>query len=230
MTRILGIVGGLGPESTIDYYRMIIARYRERAAHASPAIVIASLDVDRAIAMLNASKLEELADYLSTGVAQVARAGAAFGLIAANTPHIVFDAVARRSPIPLLSIVEATRDRARSLGLRRPALIGTRFTMSSGFYEKAFKPSDIDLIVPDAAEQETIHEKYINELLEGTFLPETRHLIASIIETLRRRHAVDAVILAGTELPLLLRGTDLGLPVLDTTVIHVEAAVERLLA
>src|SRR5579862_4348858 len=104
--RTAGMIGGLGPESTIDYYRSIIARYRARKPDAGyPRIIINSLDVDKGIALLDAGRLGDLADYLAAGVHLLVRAGAGFGFMAANTPHLVFDEVQRRSPIPLLSIV-----------------------------------------------------------------------------------------------------------------------------
>src|SRR5438270_10515739 len=107
--RTVGIVGGLGPESTIDYYRSILARYRELThGREYPHILINSLDPDKAIAMLDADQLGEFADYLSVAIERLVRAGADFACIAANTPHLVFDEVQRRSAIPLVSIVRAT--------------------------------------------------------------------------------------------------------------------------
>src|SRR4051794_8908985 len=128
--RTSGMIGGLGPESTVDYYQSIIARYRERTGNAAyPHVIINSLDVDKGIALLNTGRLGELADYLTAGVESLARAGAEFGYIAANTPHLVFDEVQRRSAIPLLSIVRATCDHAKALRLKRLGLFGTGFTM-----------------------------------------------------------------------------------------------------
>src|ERR1700752_5291828 len=103
--RTAGMIGGLRPESTIDYYRSIIAGYREARPDAGyPHILVNSLDVDKAIALLNAGRLDDLADYVSEGMESLAKAGADFAFIAANTPHIVFDQVQRRSALPLLSI------------------------------------------------------------------------------------------------------------------------------
>src|SRR5437588_5608209 len=126
--RTPGMIGGLGPESTIDYYRSIIAGFRARRPDGGyPHLIINSLDVDKGIAMLDAGRLDDLADYLATGVEVLARAGAEFGFIAANTPHLVFNEVQRRSAIPLLSIVRATSDYAKAHGLRKAGLFGTGF-------------------------------------------------------------------------------------------------------
>jgi aspartate racemase len=124
--RTIGMIGGLGPESTIDYYRSIIARYRaRRPGEGYPHVVINSLDVDKGIAMLDAGRLDELANYIADGVELLVRAGAGLGFISANTPHLVFDEVQRRSAIPLLSIVHAASDRAKALGLKKVGLFGT---------------------------------------------------------------------------------------------------------
>ena len=230
--KTLGIVGGLGPESTIEYYRFLLAAWRERRPDgSSPSIIINSLDVQHGIALLNANRLAELADYLTVAVESLARAGAGFALIAANTPHIVFDAVQRRSPIPLISIVEAACDEARRLRLTRLALLGTGFTMQGRFYPDIFARAGIELVVPSKEEQAFIHDKYINELLENIFLPATRDGLFAIVEKMKERERIQGVILAGTELPLILRevADRAGIPFLDTTKIHVARAVTELL-
>ena len=227
----LGIIGGIGPESTIEYYRFILAGYRARVTDGSaPSLLIDSLDVNRAIAMLDANDPAGLADYLCASLDRLVRAGAEIALIAANTPHLVFDEVQRRSPIPLLSIVQAACDHARGLGFKRLGLFGTGFTMRARFYPDVFTRAGLELVTPDEAEQALVHDKYIHELLKNEFLPETRVALLGIIERLRKEERIEALLLAGTELPLLLRRAEPeGLPFLDTTMIHVEAAVEWLL-
>ena len=229
--RTIGMIGGLGPESTIDYYRMILARYRARRPDAGyPQVVINSLDVDKGIAMLDAGRLDELADYLVAGIDVLVRAGAEFGCIAANTPHIVFDEVQQRSAIPLLSIVRATSDRASALGLKKVGLLGTGFTMRASFYPKELERAGIAVVAPKEPEREFIHGKYIGELLNNQFLPETRTEILRIAQRMKTEDGIEALILAGTELPLLLRGSsNVNIQFLDTTEIHVEAIVDVLL-
>jgi aspartate racemase len=230
--RTVGMIGGLGPESTVDYYRSIIARFRARKPDAGyPHVIINSLDVNKGIAMLDAARLDNLADYLAAGVELLVRAGADFGFIAANTPHLVFDEVQRRSAIPLLSIVRATCNQANALGLKKVGLFGTGFTMRASFYPQEFQRAGIAVVRPKEAEQDFIHRKYIGELLKNQFLPETRTEILSIAQRMKNEDGIEALVLAGTELPLLLRdfGTP-GIEYLDTTVIHVEAIVNELLA
>jgi aspartate racemase len=224
------MIGGLGPGSTIDYYRSIVARYRARKPNAGyPHVVINSLDVDYGIALLDAGRLNDLADYLAASLERLVRAGADFAFIAANSPHLVFDEVQRRSAIPLLSIVRATADRTKALGLKRVGLFGTGFTMRASFYPEEFERAEIALVLPKESEREFIHRKYIGELLNNQFLPETRTEILRIAQRMKAEDSVESLVLAGTELPLLLRGSGADIEFLDTTVIHVEAIVDELL-
>ena len=228
--KTLGIVGGLGPESTIDYYRSIIELYRKTVSQESyPPIVIISLDVDKGLRLVRDNHLQELAEYLADAIRRLAAAGADFALLSANTPHLVFDEVRRLSPLPLISIVEATLYDVKSRGLARVSLLGTRFTMSARFYPDVFQRHGITLVTPSAEEQAYIHDKYVNELLRGVFLPETRTRLQEIIATQKQRDNIEGVILAGTELPLILRDESVaGLPLFDTTQIHVRAAVKEI--
>jgi aspartate racemase len=229
--KTLGIVGGIGPESTIEYYRFILDGYRARVPDGSaPHLIIDSIDVNRGIAMLDANDLAGLTNYLSASIDRLARAGAEIALIAANTPHLVFDEVQRRSPIPMLSIVQAACDHARGLGLKRLGLLGTGFTMRARFFPDVFARAGLELVTPRADEQAFIHEKYIHELLKNQFLPETRTALIAIVERMGKDEGIEALLLTGTELPLILRGAEPeGIAFLDTTLIHVKAAVDALL-
>ncbi|PYL87093.1 MAG: aspartate racemase [Verrucomicrobia bacterium] len=230
--RTLGIIGGMGPESTIEYYRAIIALYHERKPDGSyPQLIINSVDLKKGMDFMAANDLPGAAKHLLEEIRKLARAGADFGLIAANTPHIVFDDVASKSPIPLISIVEVTCVAAKARGLKRLGLFGTRFTMQGNFYRKVFSCEGIELIVRDPDDQEYIHDKYLNELVPGNFLPETRAGLLAIVDRLKNKIDIDGVILAGTELPLILRdATHNGVPFLSTMRIHAEAAVTEMLS
>ena len=227
--KTIGIVGGIGPESTVDYYRTIIATYRERRPDGSfPSVIINSIDAKNMMGLIASNDLGRATDLLVSEVERLARAGAAYGLLAANTPHIVFDDVQRRSPIPLVSIVEATCEAVKALGLKRPALIGTRFTMQGRFYPDVFEKEGLTLVVPDETQQTYIHDKYMGELLRGIFLPETREGLLAIVDRMKQRDGIDSVILGGTELPLILRdATASGIPLLETTQVHAKAIVAR---
>jgi aspartate racemase len=230
--KTVGIIGGLGPESTIDYYRLLISSYQKQSSdNTFPSIFINSLDVNKGLRMLEANELGELTDYLVAGVQKLADAGADFGLISANSPHLVFAEVQSRSSLPLISIVEAAAAAAGAKGISKAALLGTRFTMQAQFFPDVFSKAEIALAVPTEDEQAYIHDKYVNELLKGIFLPATRERLLDIIQRMRVQERIEAVLLAGTELPLILRAQEAaGVPLLDTTQIHVEAAVARLLS
>jgi aspartate racemase len=229
--KTLGIIGGLGPESTIEYYKFLIAAYREQQTDGSyPSLFINSVNLTKVVDLITANRLAEVTEYLAAEVNRLALAGAELGLVSANTPHIVFDEIQRRSRIPLISIVEAAREEAVSRGLKKLLLLGTRFTMQGRFYPDVFSKAGIQLVVPNAAERDYIHEKYMGELLKGIILPETRAGLLEIVNRLKRQEQIQGVILAGTELPLILRGAGGDMPFLDTTEIHVTAAMTRLLA
>jgi aspartate racemase len=230
--KVLGIVGGIGPDSTIEYYRSIFREYRSAVPDgSSPQMVIRSVDVRVLLDLIGKGQYAEMASYLSEAIGSLAGAGADFAIIAANTPHIIFDDLHKMSRIPLLSIVEATCKAAELLHMSNLGLIGTRFTMQANFYQRVFEEEGISLVVPDKNEQSRIHEIYVGELLNGQFLSGSRQYVREVVERLISGHGVQGVILAGTEL-LLLMG-DLhevkGVPFLDTTQIHVKAAVAEIL-
>ena len=225
--KIIGMVGGIGPESTIDYYRLLIGAYRELQPDGSyPAILINSVDLKTVLDLVSMDQRDRLVEFLRDAVDALARGGAEIGFLASNTPHLVFDEIARRSPIPLVSIVESARERASALGLKRVGLFGTRFTMQARFYADAFAQVGIDVVVPQPQEQYYIHEKYLGELVPGILLPETRKGLLAIARRMKAHDGMEALILGGTELPLILRGdNDIGIPFLDTAQIHVQAVI-----
>jgi aspartate racemase len=229
--RAIGIIGGIGPESTIVYYRSILALYREQKKDgSSPPILINSIDMKRMLDLIGHGKLQEVALYLGEEIEKLARAGAGFALLAANTPHLVFESLRASSPIPLLSIVEETCQYAKGLGLQRVGLFGTTFTMRGQFYREVFDQQAIAIITPDGDAQTYIHEKYMTELVHGIILDETKGGLLRIVRNLKAEHGIQGVILGGTELSLILRdGDDKDIPFLDTTLIHAHSAVRELL-
>ncbi len=230
--KTLGLIGGIGPESTIDYYRLLVAAYRERRPDGSfPPILINSIDMTKMLGLIGTNQMTEVTNYLSGEVNKLARAGADFGLLAANTPHIVFDEIRRLSKIPLISIVEVTCDAPVAKGITRAALFGTRFTMQGAFYPDVFTRRGIQIVLPDEPEQSYIHDKYMHELVHGTHLDETRLGLLAIVDRLIDQQQIQGLILGGTELPLILRDeTYRGISLLDTTKIHVQRAIARMLS
>ena len=228
--KTLGIIGGIGPGSTVDYYETIIELYRARKGDGSyPPILINSIDLQRLLATVAAGELQALIDWLLIELENLAHGGAEFAIMASNTPHLVFAEIARESSLPLISIVEKTCEVAKARGLKRLALFGTRFTMQGASYRDVFSQDEILIVIPEPKDLDYIHNKYMSELVDGVFLPETRVGLLAVVDRLAQQNNIDGVILGGTELPLLLReAAHNGIPLLNTTRIHCEAAVDRM--
>jgi aspartate racemase len=230
--RMLGIVGGVGPESTADYYRRLIDRWRVRGpADTYPAVLIDSLNSRAALgAMLNGD-IEPTVALFTRAVQQLEAAGAGLALVASVMMHMAYDRVAAAAPIPMLSILDALVAAAEARGITRPAVIAARPTTEGAFFARPFEAAGIELVRPDEADRVWIHEIYFSELVKGTFRDGVRARLVTIIESLRKRDGIDGVVLGGTELPLILREPEYaGVPVLDATGIHVEAAIDWLRA
>jgi aspartate racemase len=229
--KTLGIIGGTGPESTVEYYQRLIAGYKRRHQQGRPpSLIINSVDNTQLVEWFTANELGRVVDYLAKEIDRLACAGADLALIAANTPHLVFDELRPRVRLPLLSIVEVTADAAAAAGLQRLALFGTRFTMRAPLYPEVFARRGLTIVVPSRDEQAFIDAKYFGELFVGTIRDETRVALTRIVEQMKQRDAIDGLILGGTELSLIFRDpTAGGVPVLDTTQIHVDAAIDWLL-
>lgn len=228
--RRLGLVGGTGPESTIAYYRAVIGGVQAaRGPETLPPLLIDSLSVFRVLELCSREDDDGLTDYLTESVAGLARAGAEVATLTALTPHIVFDRLAERSPIPLVSAVVATRDAALERGVKRVALLGTEYTMTRDFFAVALREAGIDVVIPSAEEITYIQEKIVRELEHGVVLEETRAGFVAIIERLREQQGAEQVILGCTELPLLLDDETSPLPCLDPVEIHTRALVSAVL-
>jgi len=228
--KTLGLIGGTGPESTVDYYRLLVAQYREKAGGNSPLVIINSVNLKQMIDWMGANELGKVTDYLVEAFGKLEKAGADFGALTANTPHIVFDELKQRCSLSLISIVEATCERAEALGFKTVGLFGTRYTMQAPFYPAVFSRTNVKLVMPNAQEQEFIHDKYFNELLKDVFLPETRDALLAIADEMKERDGIEGLILGGTELPLILRREEHnGIHFLDTTRIHVDRLIKELL-
>lgn len=229
--KTLGLIGGTGPESTIEYYRLLTAQYREKTDGASPPLIINSVDLKRLLAWMTSNEIGKVTDYIVGEIDKLQRAGADFGALTANTPHIVFEELQERCGLPLISIVEAACERVHALGFKTVGLFGTQFTMQAPFYPTVFSRAGIELITPTEQEQVYIHEKYLGELLKDVFLPETRTRLLSIADEMKARHGIEGLILGGTELPLLLRDEEHnGIRLLDTTRIHVDRLIAEMLS
>jgi len=218
--KTIGILGGLGPESTVSYYTHITRRYYEmRGDYAYPTIVVYSMSF-RPIIEAGYDAPDEVLGALES----LHRAGADFAVAACNSIHLVYETVAPQAPIPWMSIMDATAESIKENRLSRLGLLGTRFTMGKGFYQRALARHGIEAIVPDSEAQQEINRIIFDELVRNEVCLDSRTFVQECIETLRQRGA-EGIVLGCTELPFLIRQEDSPLPVFDTAAIHARKAL-----
>ncbi|MFT4890003.1 MAG: aspartate racemase [Halobacteriales archaeon] len=224
----IGILGGMAPESTVEYYRTIIEASHDRGWEKRyPQTYVNSLNFEAFYDPISNGEDARVLEVLSGGVEDLARAGADFALFASNTPHRYFEDVAAEASIPMLSIVDATGDAAVDRGFERVGLLGTLFTMEGEFYPSGFAERDLEIATPTASEREWVHEKIFSELTSGQFTDETKAGLIEAVEGMQARDDIDAVALACTELPLIIDESDVDVPILNTTELHARAAFDR---
>jgi aspartate racemase len=222
----IGIVGGIGPASTLDYYKGIIDGCFDRSgSKAYPRIVIDSIDMMEMLGYVTENDRRMLTTQLRASIRNLESSGAEVAAIASNTPHIVFDAVQVASPLPLISIVEETCRTAASCGYVRVAVLGTLFTMRNGLYTDAFTRYGIQAFVPDEKTQEAVHGVIFPNLENGIVLPEEKARLLRIAQELIDSTKAEALVLGCTELPLAIHPGDLAAPILDTAQIHIKAII-----
>ncbi len=226
----LGLVGGMGPESTIPYYHDIVYGVQNRiGGNFFPNVTIESVNVFDVLRLCNEQKYDELTDYLMQAIGNLIKSGADFVALSANTPHIVFDRLKEQSTVPLVSIVEATRDETIRLNKRKVGLLGTIFTMTGDFFKKPFYSSNIEIITPTTEEMEYVNGKISSELELGIVKNETLQDFQKIIKRMAEEDGIEAVILGCTELPLLLNDEVSPVPCLDTMKIHIQHLIDRII-
>lgn len=228
----IGIVGGIGPESTVEYYKIIIDSFKNMEGHSLnyPDIIIYSGNLSELMGFLDEDRWDKIAGWLLEKVEALHKAGADFAAIGSNTPHYAFEQVKAKSPVPLLSIIEETCKKTVSLGLKKPGLMGTAFTMKSDLYKTPFLNYGIPVSVPSKSDQEYIQEKLFSEIELGIIKDSTREELLAITKRMIEKDAIDSLILGCTELPLILTKDEFGIPFLNTTAIHAESIVKYCLA
>lgn len=226
----LGLVGGMGPESTIPYYHDIVYGVQKQCGeNYFPNLTIESVNVFDVLKFCKEEKYDELTEYLITAINNLARSGADFAALSANTPHIVFDKLKEKSPIPLISIIEATCEEAEKRGLNKIGLLGTVFTMKGEFFKKPFYDKNIQIIIPTDEEMNFINSKISKELELGIVKDETLKEFQNIILRMKNEDGIQAIVLGCTELPLLLNDEVSPVPCLDTMKIHIEKIVDMII-
>lgn len=224
----LGIVGGIGPEATVNYYLDIIKGTQKALATDKqlPEIVINSINMYYMFDLLEQKNYSAVVDYLSKAINELQAAGANFGLMCGNTPHIVFNQVQQQTQLPLISIVSTTLKQAQHLQLKRLGLLGTKFTMQNSFFSQPFIDAGIKIILPNLTEQKWLHKKIVDELENGIIKDATKQQLLTMAHYLVKQNQLDGLILGCTELPLIIQRTDLPVAVLDIAQIHIEKAIQ----
>ena len=145
----IGLIGGIGPESTLDYYRLIIRAFQDRKSADYPEILVYSANLSELLKLMEEKRWADLAEWLLHKIEALRKAGAEFAAIGSNSPHVVFNAVKARAPLPLVSIVEAACNKAQEMGVKRLGLMGTAFTMQADFFQKPFIAKGMSVVVPE---------------------------------------------------------------------------------
>jgi aspartate racemase len=229
--KTIGMIGGIAPASTVDYYQRIISRFQERTGQRNyPSIIINSINMTHMVDLISNDQMDELIDYLSEEIFVLEKAGAKVIFIASNTPHIVFEPLVQRVKTKMVSIVDSTIAYAQSKGLHRLGLFGTISTMEGDFFQEGFEASGMEIITPMPEERKYIHKIYMEELARGRFLPETKSRLLTIANRMYNEGQIDSLILGGTELPLILKSSDMeDIELLNTTKIHVERILDAVI-
>lgn len=225
-----GIVGGLGPESTVDYYQSYIQKYQDRmnSKQTLPELFINSINMYNIFKFIGEDRLDDLVEYVAVATNKLEEICADFVVVSANTPHIVFDEVQRKVNVPMISIVESTNVKADQLGLKNVGLLGTKFTMEHDFFKKPFESGGKKIVVPSEDDQQFMHQRKVDELENGIVNPDTKQAFLKIVNKLIADEQLDGLILGCTELPMILKDGDVDIPLLNTTEIHVDKMVEEL--
>jgi len=221
--RCLGLIGGLGPGATVHYYRGLLAAHAARGRVAR--MLIAHADVDHGRPLAEANKLDELARYLNGFVDSTAAGGAEMAAIVAVTPHICSAQLLPLLKIPLIDMVAAVADEIRARGLKRIALFGTRSTVRS----RMFGRLGVDVVMPTDDEIEFINNAYLDVVYDRS-TPAGLDRLRELAHTLIRRDGAEAVLLAGTDLSMVMTEDNAGFPTLDCAGVHIAAITKRLLA
>ncbi len=231
--RTIGLVGGMTPESTVGYYQLLIRRCRERVQDPdplrNPVVVVYSLDLAELVACQRRGDPDGVAARVAAACEALRRAGAELGALTANTPHLYFDAIRARTELELVSIVETTALAAERGGLRRLLLLGTERTMTGAMYPERLAAAGIAAVIPAAEDRAFVDAAIFGELALGEVRPATRQRLLELCARQLDAVPVDGVVLACTELPLVIAQADLAAPVLDTSALHVEAILDRAL-
>jgi aspartate racemase len=219
---VIGIIGGLGVGATVHYYTALVEAFRQRELEAR--LLFAHAEAERVRLLVGDRKLDELAAYLAGFIDQLAAGGATVGAVPAVAPHICFTALSRLSKLPLVNMLTETAASISARGLKRVALLGTRFVIETDMYGAL---AEVDVVRPRPDEIDEIHNAYVELVTRGKASDENRATLHRLAHLLIERERVDALVLAGTDLALVF-DTDPDFPVVDCAAVHIDAIMRRI--
>jgi aspartate racemase len=229
--KTIGLIGGMSWESTAVYYRLLneMAARRLGGLH-SARLVLFSVDFHEIEQILIEGRWNDIATILGNAGLALKNAGADFLVLCTNTMHKVSEDIERISELPILHIVDVVGEAIQSHKIRKVGLLGTKYAMEMGFYqERLERKFDVEVQIPDEKDREKVNRVIFDELCKGAVRNDSREAILRTIGTLIEA-GCQGIILGCTELPMLIRPGDAEIPLIDTTAIHAQAALERALS
>jgi aspartate racemase len=226
----IGLIGGISPESTIHYYKIICDEFNKRFGKSNfPDITIRSISLQAIQDLYDNDQWDEMAEVIIKAINNLAGASVDFVGITANTPHMAYEQIKKKSPLQILSIMDATGKAIQKDGLKVVGLLGTKKAMEHGFFQESLKEYGIDAITPDAEDREYVNKVVFDELIYGKISDASREEYKRIIAKLVEKGA-QGIILGCTEIPMLIKPEDVSVKTYDTTDIHAKAILEHALA
>lgn len=225
--KTIGLIGGMSWESSAVYYSVINRKIKEVLGgyHCAKSVMV-TVDFAEIQDLQFKEDWKSLDQIMINAARQLEAAGAGLVILCTNTMHLCSPAIIENISVPFLHIAQATGEKIAESGLKKVALMGTRFTMEKDFYKSfLFDQFGIEVIIPEEGERTLIHNTIYGELVHGIIKNESREEFRKIINSLEKRGA-EGVILGCTEIPLLISQADSQIPVFETTTIHAEKAVE----
>ncbi|MBP5605714.1 MAG: amino acid racemase [Ruminiclostridium sp.] len=220
----VGFIGGLGPPSTVDYYLGYIGRVRKAyGENCFPEFTVENVNLAKVINGISEKRYSDTADYLLESIGNLKAAGAEIAAITANTPHIVWDIMCERFPIPVISIIDASIDEMKERDFRKVVVFGTQLTLESGLYDSKMIKAGIEPVIPTDEDKKKIGDLIFPNLENGVIIPEERDEMLALAEKYITGSDADAILLGCTEIPLVIKNGDVSVPVLDTAQIHLDA-------
>ena len=222
--KTIGLIGGMSWESTVTYYQVINETVKEKLGGLHSAkILLYSVDFAEIEEYQSQGEWEKSAEVLASAAQNLEKAGADFIVICTNTMHKVAPDIQKKISIPIVHIAEATASVLQSRGIRKVALLGTKYTMTQDFYKNKLTDAGIEVVIPDDDGVKIVNDVIYNELCLGILKDDSKAKFIDIISDLQKRGA-EGVILGCTEIGLLIEQADVSLPVFDTTLIHAQKA------